>query len=136
MERRRAPRSARLTLKAPRTQRGSRETLGAALIDGALGLDGRSDGTREGDVEIEGASEGTPVGTLDVVGAENAEGSTETLGAALADGALEDVGRSAGAGDGAADVEGTPEGTFEGLEDDLGASETWRPRASVPTSAR
>ena len=49
---------------------------------------------------------------LDVVGADDAEGSMETLGAALAEGALEDGGRSDGAGDGAADVEGTPKGAL------------------------
>ena len=45
---------------------GFNETLGMVLADGALGVEGRSDGASEGAVDIVGTFKGNAVDTLDV----------------------------------------------------------------------
>ena len=79
---------------------------------------------RRGRLDAEGVSEGVPVGMLETEGANDVEGSSETLGAEQADGALEPNGPSDGVKDGAVDVDRTSEGTPVGTLDAKGSVKT------------
>ena len=78
---------------------------------------------------LEGRPEGPRLSAALVEGSDETEGSSETLGMELTDGALEVVDRPDGIEDGSVDTEGTSDGALvemldvEGAEDTEGASE-------------